>query len=296
MVMNGESAIYRDKWPWLLLLVLVVSLAVLQFSGEPSDKAAPSIARPLPLAPAPAGRDMDAMPAQALPEVMTAAPGDEDAMAPEPDAVATDIVALATLPAIDDSDAALRQALVEAQAGASVSGPGPLLVAKDLLRRFVVMAENISARRLPRRHLPVKPPGGRFKVRRRADGRLTIDPQNYRRYVVYVDAIEALDPRRLATVYRRFSPLFDQAFRDIGHRQGQPARRLLAAIDVLLATPVVSNPELKRFSVSYRYADARLEALPESQRLLIRIGADNAARIKRWLERFRLALVKETTQ
>ncbi len=303
--MNHKVKFFRDRWPLLFLLILLLALAFFQFSAE-SERSADvvdKVSLPLSLS----GPEMRAeKPAAALtltPSPVSRPPRGEQVQArtenvietaPLPTTAVRNGLRLAgALPALDASDSAFRQSLADASKKMGFSPLQKLLLRKDLLPRFVVMGEQIKARRLPRRHFPVIAPAGHFKVQRQADGLLTIDDDNFRRYLPYVEALEAFDPERLAMVYHRFMPLFGQAFRDIGHRQGRPLQRLMTAIDILLATPDVDNPELKRYSVSYRYADAKLEALPEVQRLLIRTGPDNMTRVKQWLRRFRRALVKE---
>ncbi|HET7131776.1 MAG TPA: DUF3014 domain-containing protein, partial [Gammaproteobacteria bacterium] len=55
----------------------------------------------------------------------------------------------------------------------------------------------------------------------------------------------------------------------------------LEVVDHLLATPDVTEPvRLVQPSVYYKYADPKLEALSAGQKLLIRMGPDNAAAVK----------------
>ncbi len=200
---------------------------------------------------------------------------------------------LPPMPRLDDSDDALRESLatVARDRGAGLSR---LLVPSDLIRRFVVVGENVAAPRLPRRHMPVRPPAGRFRVVRRSDGRLIVDPRNAARYRPYVQALETLDPAGVAAVFRHYSPLFAEAWRALGRRRIDPERRLREAIDMLLAAPdVAGDVVVERHSVNYRFADPAIEALPESQRLLVRIGRENATRVKRWLRAVRAALIAD---
>ena len=64
--------------------------------------------------------------------------------------------------------------------------------------------------------------------------------------------------------------------------------RLVQVIDSLLATPQVGAPiELTRPNVMYTFADPALEARPAGQKLLLRMGPDNAAAIKAKLTELR---------
>ena len=59
-------------------------------------------------------------------------------------------------------------------------------------------------------------------------------------------------------------------------------------IDLLLATPEVAGPlELVRPNVMYQFADPTLEARPAGQKLLLRMGPDNAAAVKAKLKELR---------
>jgi len=109
-----------------------------------------------------------------------------------------------------------------------------------------------------------------------------------------VEAIRKADMQRFATVYLRFYPLFQKAYQDLGYPNGYFNDRLVQVIDVLLATPQVAGPiELVRPNVMYVFADPALEARPAGQKLLIRMGPDNAATVKAKLKELR-AIVTAT--
>ena len=64
--------------------------------------------------------------------------------------------------------------------------------------------------------------------------------------------------------------------------------RLVEAIDDLLKTPDVTGPiRLVRPKVFFEYADPALEGRSAGQKLLIRMGPDNAAAIKAKLRELR---------
>jgi len=293
MFESRDKTVWRRAWPWGLLVLAGLLLAIRLLSpGDETSTAptAPPRSQPLPI-PGPSIAPDRSGGAGAIEEGTTVT---EPATLPD---VGTNDGGTAVapsrprpaLPPLDASDRALKRAL--SAVTVRDAGLDRLLVDSDLIRRFVVMAENMRASRLPRRHLPVRPPAGRFQVARRADGALLIAPGNARRYRPYVHALEGIDPRGLVSVYRRFAPLFVEAWRALGRPRVDPDRRLLEAIDTMLAAPEPAGPiVLERFSVNYRFADPALEALPESQRLLIRIGPDNARRVKQWLRAVRSAL------
>ena len=94
--------------------------------------------------------------------------------------------------------------------------------------------------------------------------------------------------RRLADVYLRFYPLFQRVYQDLGYPNGYFNDRLVQAIDSLLATPQPAGPiELTRPNVMYTFADPALEARPAGQKMLLRMGPENAAVIKAKLTELR---------
>jgi len=82
--------------------------------------------------------------------------------------------------------------------------------------------------------------------------------------------------------------LFQSAYQNLGYPNGYFNDRLVQVIDSLLATPQLSGPiELSRPNVLYTFADPKLEALPAGEKLLLRMGPDNAAVVKGKLKELR---------
>ena len=219
---------------------------------------------------------------QRFPVPQPAAPTSATATAPEQ-----------ALPTLQDSDSALHDAL------ARVSDPvrlGELLIFKNLIQRLVITIDNLPRAKLPLRDLPTQAPTGKFLVREQGAGKAEINPNNYHRYDAYVRLADSVDSRKLAAIYFHFYPLFQEAYSDLGYKSAYFNDRLVAVIDDLLATPRVSDPvQLVQPAVLYKYADPRLESLSAGQKLMIRIGADNAERIKVKLRELRRALTTQST-
>ena len=193
----------------------------------------------------------------------------------EPDSETEDLV---ELPSLDDSDAYFKLTLVD------VFGPGAdnLLVQQALIEKFVTTIDN-----LPRPHVSEKiRPVGRLGDRFRVDAgdnedTFTLSADNYARYNAIVTRFAAVDEDDLVDVYRRFYPLFQEAYESIGYPNDYFNDRLVEVVDHLIAAPVPSPPiVLERANVLYTFADPDLEALSAGQKLMIRMGPDNAARVK----------------
>jgi hypothetical protein len=191
------------------------------------------------------------------------------------------------LPAIEDSDAPFGEALATA-AGTPI---GQFLVPESLIRHIVVSIDNLPRQKVAVDKRPIVPAAGLFIV----DGdelHATIDDQNYRRYTPMIEALQKVDTQRLMAVYQHFYPLLQKAYQDLGYPNGYFNDRVVQVIDVLLATPQVKGPiELVRPNVMYVFADPALEARPAGQKLLLRMGPDNAAAVKAKLTEFRALVV-----
>ena len=185
--------------------------------------------------------------------------------------------AAAALPDLNDSDKAITDALGDAASGQTLT---QYLVPESVIRHIVVTVDNLPRQKIAVDKRPVTPAAGAFV----ADGdelHATLDKRNFRRYEPMVDVIRKADMQRFAAVYLRFYPLFQKAYEDLGYPTGYFNDRLVKVIDMLLATPQITGPiELVRPNVMYVFADPKLEALPAGQKLLIRMGADNATVVK----------------
>jgi hypothetical protein len=194
------------------------------------------------------------------------------------------------LPALKDSDAALRESLDRLFDPARL---GELFVLKDMINRFVVTIDNLPRAKLAQRDIPTLPPPGKFLVDSQSGAGTVIAPENYARYKEYVQFIEDTDTQKIASLYFHFYPLFQEAYSNLGYKTAYFNDRLIAAIDDLLAAPEIKDPvPLVRPSVFYKFADPRLEALSSGQKIMLRIGGDNAAKVKVKLRELRQALTK----
>lgn len=200
------------------------------------------------------------------------------------------VAGTAPLPALDASDDAVTSAL-SALAGDGVQG---LLVDAHLVERIVATVDALPRHELGRNILPMRTPKGTF-VTTDADGRAVIAEGNYARYAPYMGVVENVDATALVGWYAHAYPLFQQAYRNLGYPDGHFNDRLVVAIDDLLAAPDLQGPVAVTASRGhYVYADPALESLSTGQRMLIRSGPANEARIKAKLRAIRAALTGAT--
>lgn len=192
------------------------------------------------------------------------------------------------LPALDASDAGIKQEL-SALSGWN-SSAFSLMVSDQLLRRFVTLVTNIAAGKVDHKSGPFLPMKGRFAVS--SNMPLTMTPESQARYSLYIDAITALDPQQCAALYRRFYPLLNSAYQELGEKNNFHALVLKAI------TQLDNTPELTQAPVLvpadkglYKYAQPQLEALPAVQKQILRSGWENVSRLKVWLRQLRAALL-----
>jgi len=183
------------------------------------------------------------------------------------------------LPALGASDAFVRDA---AHALSTHPQLAVWLGATDLVRRLVAVVDNVAAGQGPSPHLPFLAPKAPFAVIEKR-GRTVIDLKSYARWDLFAEAVASIDAAEAARLFVLLEPLFEAAWRELGHPE--PFRRGVArASEALLAVPVVPG-EVAVVSVVravrvYEYADPRLEALTPAQKQLLRMGPDNVRRIQ----------------
>jgi len=198
---------------------------------------------------------------------------------------------LVPLPPLEDSDAYFKLALVD------VFGPGAdgLLVEEALIEKFVTTIDNLPRRHVSEKIRPVGAVARQFRAETGDDEQpVELSPENYSRYDGIVNTIVAADDDELVDVYRRFYPLFQEAYEGLGYPDSYFNDRAVEVIDHLLAAPQPEPPiYVKRANVLYEFADPDLEALSAGEKLLIRIGNDNADKVKARLRTLR-AIISNT--
>jgi hypothetical protein len=200
---------------------------------------------------------------------------------------------VAALPPLDSSDSVMIAAL---QALWSGGGIASFLEPRDVIRNFVATVDNLPRRALPAQKFPVKPAAGSFGTASSGGG-LVIGESNSLRYAPYVRLLETVDAQGLVTLYVRNYPLFQQAYRELGYPNGHFNDRLVEAIDMMLATPESPGPlKVVQPKIFYEYADRDLEQLPAGQKLMLRIGRQNAASVKKRLREIRALITAQVPQ
>ncbi len=191
-----------------------------------------------------------------------------------------------SLPSLFDSDSTVMQSLAELIGADQLS----LILPQALIQRTVATIDNLPRQKLARHLLPIKTASSEIIISD-VEGKIFLDTKNASRYSRYMQLVESADMQSVATLYIRYYPLFQKAYREQGVADKYFNDRLIQVIDHLLATPQVKQPiELVRAEKGYDFADSKLQQRSVGQRALIRIGNENARIIKTKLSQLRAAI------
>ena len=264
-------------WPWVLGVVVIGGASGWLFRDQLrhlADGVSVPVHSPPPSTSAPPHPQAAADPAPAPPPIRH--PLDTEAAA-DP-----------ALPKLADSDAAAWGALSQLFQG---EGPMTLLLRDHLIQRLVTQVDNLDKPSVPPTVLAARPLPGNLQVEP-GEGGERIAASNSARYAPYVQAFTALDPAATATVYKRFYPLIQQAYVDLGRPEGYFNDRLVAVIDHLLETPeLVQAPLVQRDERGRsRFVDSTLQSRSIGQKALLRMDAAQARAVKQQLRGIRSAI------
>ena len=191
------------------------------------------------------------------------------------------------LPPLAEMDAFLRPLL---QTLSSRPELARWLATGDLIRQLAMAIDQAAAGGSPARDFKVLAPQTPFTTGGRPTAR-TIDPASYRRYDAFVSTVTSIDAAAVAKIYRRIRPRLNEAYKGLGHPEGDVDRAIAHALDILLDTPIVKAPvAVVADGGSWAYADPELEALLPTQKQLLRMGPTHTESVLNWLRALQAAL------
>jgi hypothetical protein len=198
-----------------------------------------------------------------------------------------------SLPTLENSDSLMRDSVSRLIGGKAFAD---LVVPYQLVRRIVATVDNLPRRTAPTRTMPINAVPGAFAAVAH-DEDTVVDSANYARYVPYVRVLEALDARALIAGYAHAYALFQRAYQELGFPGRYFNDRLMEALDDLLAAPELAEPaKLLRPRVLYEFADPDLETRSAGQKILVRMGPENAARVKAKIAEIRRELIAASSR
>lgn len=265
----------------IAIVVLVAIVAAAAFYYLRDDAPAPSQTVTSPVAVAPQAAATSSAATSAAPIV--------EYTPPEP------VAEVEPLPGLNESDSSVLAALQQLRG----EGLLQLLVPQEVIRKFVLAVNNIAEGKVINEYRPVVSPPPPFiaetfsvVVEGTAADQERVSPKNFQRYEPYVTTLALIDSDAAVAVYRRFYPLLQEAFNELGLKKPNFHSVLIAAIDNILAAPDAQGDLLLvRPKVFYQYADPALEQLPQTHKLMLRMGPENARSVKASLRQLRARLI-----
>jgi hypothetical protein len=194
----------------------------------------------------------------------------------------------AASPDLLGSDSMVRQAIVKLSPGLTT-----WLNTDQIIRRFFLIANDFSQDQRVTGHMSFLRLQDSFFVEQ--DGNdLYIAPKNYQRYKPLIEAIQAIDAKKAANLYRRFRPLLLQVFAELGYPKDILLENIIkkAAAEIIAAPLVEGRILLIRPSVYYRFADPKMEAFNPVHKQMIRMGPENTRIIQAKCREFLVQLGK----
>lgn len=179
---------------------------------------------------------------------------------------------------LSQSDEALRARASSISGHARISS---LLQEQDIIRRFVAAVNAVAIGESPARLLEPLAPRTAFEALRRG-GSFELAPASYRRYDETVELLLSLDPQTCSDLYLSFEAQIEEAYRELGQPQPASFRDVLnsAARQILHTPPPPDRIELIEKTVSYAFADPKLEELNDAQKLFMRLGPFNLRQLQ----------------
>lgn len=224
-----------------------------------------------------------------VPQIQQPAPMSDQGPAKSPPIEPAPTASVIPLPDLEASDKVFGDALIKLMGGNSLPA---LFYPNKMISRIVATIDNLPRRHAPARMWPVRRAAKGFLVSASIAG-LAIDPRNAARYAPYMDVVQSIAVAGLVDVYLRFYPLFQQAYQELGYPKGYFNNHLIEALDDMLAAPELgTSARLVQPKVLYEFAEADLEERSAGQKIMLRIGSSNEARVKSMLRAIRSEVMR----
>ncbi|MCI2285018.1 DUF3014 domain-containing protein [Colwellia sp. MSW7] len=283
---NGKGN--RATWPLIIVIILLVVAIVVawQFTG---DKAKPVVIEP-------------SVPIAIIEPELTK---QIDIPVPEPEVEETEVVETISevlepeqepLPALDESDDWLKIKLPEITWRKELL---TLIIDDDMIRRFVVFTDNFSQGTVAYEHSPFVLPNIKFsplngdEAKANKQNTLQWNEDSSKRFASYIELLRSMDSDSLVQWYLEVKPLIDEAYSELGYDDDFTNTLQNAITRVLDMELPKSSMELVQPSVMYKFANPKLESLPDSDKLLLRLGKENLLVMKSILLELHEKLAKQ---
>jgi hypothetical protein len=261
------------------LLFLVYLAATFE---SPEGTRTVEIAPPVPVAPAPVERVIAPAPTAATVTDDATPPPVVEIVEAEPTPTPE---APVELPGLNDSDAFVLARMSAFETGTALLN---LVTSEEVLRRFVVFVDNVAEGNLPQLDYPIRRLQQNVAVREVDTNLYEMQTVSYQRYTALIDGLAAVDPDVAVPLYRLVKPLLQEAYAEIGYPNRDFDATLLRAIDTVINARTAEGPfQLVKPRVMYLYADSEIESYSPVEKQLLRMGPQNAEKLKLALAQYR---------
>ncbi|NQY86593.1 MAG: DUF3014 domain-containing protein [Colwellia sp.] len=270
----------KASWPLIVFIILVIIAIGIawQFTGDKSEPVV--IVEPVLIV-------------EEIPEKVVELP---ELIIEIPEVVVEEIIEPIEnlLPLLDDSDDWLKIKLPEITWRKELL---KLIIDEDMIRRFVVFTDNFAQGIIAYEHSPFILPNTKFTPdidsvsfqnivyqpeQNTSQSSLPVkqnvwqwNENSSRRFSLYVDLLRSMDSENLVQWYSEIKPLIDEAYSELGYEDDFTNTLQDAITRVLDMELPKSSMALIQPSVMYKFADPELEALPDTDKLLLRLGKGN---------------------
>ena len=261
LLSTQRGAISAAQAGLIVVLLLVIAGGIVLLTGiwPPEEEPAPTVTAP-PLAPPPA-------PVAAEIEGPTPRPP------PPPPAPVED-----PLPRLEESDDVVRDALGHIPLGTTGQ---QYLTPGNIIERSASVIYLMAQGDVPYKLLPVSRPKAAFPFS--DDGtRVVTDPAGFERYDPLTQWLGSLDFESLLSSLEWFLPLFREAWSYYGEDPAAFDMAVVMTLDLVIATPEIdlSEARLIRREAVWIFEDPTIEGLAPIQKLMLRMGPENAKILK----------------
>lgn len=152
---------------------------------------------------------------------------------------------------------------------------------KGLIKKFIIIVNDLSQGQMLYKNRTFLTPPGKIRVNNSAKG-LYLSTQSYSRYDPFANAVAAIDLQKGLDLYLIFRPLFEKVYKSFSYPAAYQVEDvfLKAAAKVIEAPTLTDRIYLVKHTISYKYADKKLESLNDVEKLMLRMGPENTKKIQ----------------
>lgn len=163
------------------------------------------------------------------------------------------------------------------------------LLPDEQVRKWVLTVDLMADGKMPKRYRPVDYPMDKFKTQANNLNEVS-SAENYQRMSLIINILTSIETATLARYYQEWLPLLEKAYREQGKPDTFNQRFMQTISQILAANHLEQQPALIRSSVLYQFASPEYENATDVEKLLWRMGPENAEKLQGFLRELRYQL------